>query len=211
VALDTYANLQVEVADWLNRADLTSKIPTFISLLEAYVSRKLRVRQMVTRSDANITSEYTALPSDFRALQTLQLISTDPTRPLQFATISELQNQKRLHFTTAKPVYYGIVGNTIQVVPAPDQTYGAEIVYWAALPALSVTNTTNWLLTEHPDLYLYGTLLQAAPYLVNDDRIATWGQIVGSIIEDLNVADEKASKSGNPLRARIKPYGVLSG
>jgi hypothetical protein len=208
VALDTYANLQIEVADWLNRSDLTAKIPTFIALLESYVSRKLRVRQMIVRADANVSSEYTALPSDFRALQTMSLITTNPTKPLQFLTVSELAQQKRAHVSLFTPSFYGIVGGTIQVVPTPDQTYGAEIVYWAAIPALSGTNTTNWLLTEHPDLYLYGTLLQAAPYLTNDDRLAVWGTMRDQIIEDMNVADEKASKSGNPLRARIKPYGV---
>lgn len=208
MALDTYANLQIEVADWLNRADLTAKIPTFITLFETYVSRKLRVRQMITRSDANITAEYTALPSDFRALQTLQLITTNPSKPLRFATISEMTTQRRRFNATGTPTYYSIIGSTIQVVPAPDQTYGAEIVYWAALPPLSGTTTTNWMLGEHPDLYLYGTLLQAAPYLGNDDRLAVWGTLVDRAVEDIIVADEKASKSGVPMRAAIRPYGA---
>ena len=208
MALDTYANLQVEVADWLNRADLTAKIPVFVTMFEAGLNRKLRVRQMLTRADATISSEYTALPSDFKALQNVQLTSTSPVKPLQYATNSDLLAQKRSHVTTSTPTYYGIVGSTMQVIPPPDQSYSAEILYWAAIPALATAvGGTNWLLTEHPDLYLFGTLMMAAPYLANDDRIATWAAAVNGIVEDMVVADERASKSGTPLRARIKPYG----
>jgi hypothetical protein len=205
MSLDTYANLQVEVADWLNRADLTAKIPTFITLLEAQMNRKLRVRQMMTRATATLTAEYITIPTDFRAVHNVQILDEPSTR-VEYASISEVSEFRR-SYPNQRPMRFNVDGSTFQFAPIPDSSYTVEIVYYAAIPPLATSGSgTNWLLTEHPDIYLYGTLMQAAPYLNNDDRIQIWGGALQGILEDMTVADEKATRGGGPLRARIQPY-----
>jgi hypothetical protein len=83
MALSTYAELKSSVADWLNRSDLTTAIPDFISLAEAQMERKLRTRQMISRASATISTEYSALPDDFLEVKSLKL-QTSPVTPLQF-------------------------------------------------------------------------------------------------------------------------------
>lgn len=205
MALDDYAGLQIEIGDWLNRQDLAAKIPTFIRLLESQVNRKLRTHQMMQRATADITDLYTALPDDFRALYTV-ILQTNPITPLEYATPGELSDV-RSRYSPQKPFLYSVVGSAIEVAPAPDTSYPMEITYWQQIPYLSDIAPTNWLLTEHPDVYLFGALMQAAPYLNNDDRVGVWGTALNGILEEIQISDERALKGGVPLKSRIKPYG----
>lgn len=208
MALDTYTNLKAEIALWLNRQDLDAQIPTFITLLEAQVERQLRVRQMVKRATASLTGQFISLPDDYLALHNVQL-NSNPVQQLEYVTMDYLDEVRARFNASGRPMYYSIVGDTIEVAPVPDDTYTIEIVYFAQIPRLTTgTQETNWLLSKHPDLYLYGALMNAAPYLENDDRVPTWGSALSSILEDIRVADERAtSGTGTPLKMRFKPYG----
>jgi hypothetical protein len=206
MALSTYAELKSSVADWLNRSDLTTAIPDFISLAEAQMERKLRTRQMISRASATISTEYSALPDDFLEVKSLKL-QTNPVTPLQFETIDSLDNLQQQYRSASKPRFFSIVGNQIRTVPVPDDSYTTELTYYAKLSKLSSTNTTNWLLTAASDAYLYGTLMQAAPYLKDDARIAVWSSMYISALEDLQVSDDRGASSGGALIARAKTFG----
>ena len=174
MALTTYTELKTSIGDWLNRTDLTSAIADFISLAEAQIERQLRTRQMITRANADISTEYAALPSDFLETKSFKLTSTNPVTPLIFQTIDALDDLSRTFSAASRPKYFGIVGGQIRVVPVPDATYTTELIYYAKLSKLSSTVSINWLLAASPDIYLYGSLLQAAPYLQDDARIPVW-------------------------------------
>jgi len=203
MALDTYSGLKTTIADYLNRDDLTSIIPSFITLAEAKFNRKLRVRQMVKRATSTIDTQYFAFPSDFLQAKELQL-NTNPITYLQYVT----QNQgdygsQNVYLSAGKPAYYTIIGSQIEVIPTPDTGYTGELTYYGKITALSDSSTSNWLLTYAPDLYLYGSLLEATPYLKDDERIATWGQLYANSLGDIEVADQRASVSSTPIvRAR---------
>lgn len=204
MSFDTYANFQTEVADWLNRQDLVTKIPTFIQFAEATFNRKLKTRKMITRATSTVSSEFVALPPDYNALYDVQLL-TSPVRPLTYMTPHELANNQRQN-VPATPNYYTVMGDSLELSPIPDIAYDIEIVYWANVPALTAPADSNWVLAAHPDLYLYQTLKQAAPYLQNDDRLVTWGGLADAIMEDIMISDERSVKGGVPLKMRIKPY-----
>ena len=206
MALSTYSELKSSVADWLNRSDLTTAIPDFISLAEAQMERKLRTRQMISRATATVNTEYSALPDDFLEVKSLKL-QTNPVTPLQFETIDSLDNLQVQYASAAKPRFFSVVGNQIRTVPVPDDSYTTELTYYAKLSKLSDSNTTNWLLTAASDVYLYGTLMQAAPYLKDDARIAVWSSMYISAIEDLQVSDDRGASSGGALIARAKTFG----
>jgi len=79
-------------------------------------------------------------------------------------------------------------------------------MYYAKVPTLSDSNETNWLLTHHPDIYLYGALLHSAPYLKEDERAQTWAALYTSAVERVNNASSKSTTSGSGLRLKIGSY-----
>ena len=206
MALSTYAELKASVADWLNRSDLTSSITDFVSLAEAQMERTLRTTQMINRATATINSEYSATPFDFLEARTFKL-DTNPVTPLQFESIDSLDSLLTAYSSSGKPRFFGIVGSEIRVVPLPDSNYTGELVYYAKLSKLSTANTSNWLLNKAPDVYLYGSLLQAAPYLQDDARIQVWSALYQRGIEELKLADERGATSGGVLKSRAKSFG----
>ena len=203
MALNNYTALQASVADWLNRADLTAQIPDFILLAETQLNRQLRTRDMLARQYTSATSQYLALPSDYAGIKSIQL-NTSPVTRLDYAPPESMADRLNTH-SIGKPQIYTIVNNQIELAPAPDATYELEIVYWQRLPALA-SNSTNWLLTKHPDVYLYGSLLQAAPYLRDDDRIQVWQGLQQAALNDINIDNERAERSGQPMKTRIRPF-----
>jgi hypothetical protein len=207
MALTTYTELKTSIGDWLNRTDLTSAIADFISLAEAQIERQLRTRQMITRSNADISTEYAALPGDFLETKSFKLTSTNPVTPLIFQTIDALDDLSRTLSYPSRPKYFGIVGGQIRVVSTPDTTYTTELIYYSKLSKLSSTVSTNWLLSASPDIYLYGSLLQAAPYLQDDARIPMWSNLYDRALTDLQTADDRGSTSGGAMSARARSFG----
>ena len=145
---------------------------------------------MFGRSTATITGEFSAIPSDCMYVRSLWL--SGQKIPLRFVDDPEkIVERKQLFPSEAgDPQVAALVGTEIQLWPWTGVTasYTAELTYCKRVPALSDTATTNWLLTLHPDAYLYGSLLQAAPYLKNDERLQTWGTIFTTIISDISEA-----------------------
>lgn len=203
MALDTYSGLKATIADYLNRDDLTSIVPSFITLAEAKFNRKLRMRQMIKRATATIDTQYFAYPADW--LQAKEFIlNTNPITYMEFVTDKQ-SNELRQNqiIASGKPSYYTIVGTQIEVIATPDTSYTGELTYYGKISALSDSNTSNWLLAYAPDLYLYGALIEAAPYLKDDERIGTWSTLYTNSLGDMEVADQRASVASTPIvRAR---------
>jgi hypothetical protein len=192
----TYAGLQASVADWLNRADLAAVVPDFIAMAEAQISRRLvmdgPVRPMMARDDITIAAEFVNVPSDFMGVDTIYVNGGDTASGimrLEIATPAEINDLKSFHFNQAGgPLRFALVGNQFQFWPWNGTSVTGELTYWQRLPALA-TAGGNWLLTLHPDAYLYGALLQAAPYLKDDARVAMWAELFETILSDIVAAD----------------------
>lgn len=191
MALGNYTELKDAMADWLVRSDLTDRIPDFISLAEGQFNRNIRHRSMMARADATLTASegYIALPSDYRQMITLTL-ETDPRCVLN--PMNKLDQDRRAGNQTGKPRMYYVVGDEIRFGPAPDSDYGVGILYYQDIPALSDTQTNNWLLTGFPDIYLYGSLIHSAPYLRDDNRVQLWYGFYNQALEEL----DRDSKNG---------------
>lgn len=208
MAIATYSDLKSNIADWLNRSDLTAVVPSFISLAESQFNRdeRLRTRDSQVRATATFNQQYEALPSDYLEMANLNINGVVPFGKMQFVSLNQIDNYKDAYTTAGVPKYYTIVGNQIELLPVPGQDYDAEMIYYAKIPALSDTNTTNWLLSKHPDVYLYGALIQAAPYLKDDDRVGTWSNLYERAVGDIEVADERALYAGSVIKVRTKPF-----
>ena len=203
MALANYTDLKASVADFLNRSDLTSVIPDFVTMAEADFNRSLRVREMSVRTQGQISGQYVKLPDDFLGMRNIDLM-TDPVTPLEYKNLQNLDIH-RAGDATGKPIYYSILQNSIEFAPVPDGTYTLEIVYYQKVPTLSA-NTTNWLLDNHPDAYLYGTLQHSAPYLQHDERVGLWAGKYQQIIEQITTSDEKAKFSGSTPIISFTPF-----
>lgn len=206
MGITTYAELKSAIADWLLRDDLTSVIPSFISLAEAKFNRRIRDFRMVKRATAEVDAGYSAVPADW--LQNIRFqLNTTPITTLEYVTPDQAAEERAFYVGNEKSKFFTMVGKQFQLVPAPDGTYDAELTYYAKIPALSDSVTDNWLLDVAPDVYLYGALMEAAPYLDDQEKLGTWGNLLEQAMQALQIEQDRASVGSSSLRMRAKPMG----
>ena len=202
MALDSYSNMQTSIADWLDRDDLVSKVQDFISLAEARINRTLRVRGIEDRAVTSLVpgQEYYSLPSDFLTARNIQ-INTNPIIRLVYKTPQQM-DYDHPNSASGTPSAYTIIGNELQIKPIPSTTDQLEIGYFVKLDPLSDTNETNWLTENAPDLLLYGSLIEAEAYLINDPRLGVWKAAFDLSMTEWNTSEDKARHSGSVLQIR---------
>ena len=206
MSITTYSQLKTAIADFLNRDDLAATVPTFIALAEADINRRLRHWRMEERATAEMDTQYSAVPADWVETIRFQTLGNG-TRPLELISRAEMLDRRaNARDAVGRPQFYKMSAGQFEVFPAPDQTYNAELLYFARVPALSDAAPTNWLLTAASDAYLYGALVHSAPYLQDDARSAVWASFYQSAIDALNTASDDARYSGSGLRMRIGAY-----
>ena len=204
MALSTYSELKTSIANFLNRSDLTTEIQDdFIKLTEADFNSKLRVRKMIAQSTLTIDSETEALPTGFLQVRDFYILSGSTKYPLRYMTPSQMDQVKGTS-VTGIPQAYTILGDTFRFTPKPDSTYTGYINYYKKFDALSDTNTTNFILTDHPAIYLYGSLFHAANFLggINPQQVQSWTQMYATALERLELNDREDQFSGSPLQIR---------
>ena len=208
MAITTYAELQTATANWLDRSDLTDRIPEFIELAEANFNRVIRQPDMITKNDSfSIAGRYTTLPADTLEIVRIVLDLT-PVIVLEYMTPEELSERRITLTGTGKPYYFTTIGgsaNQLEVLRSPDDTYTASIIYYTRIPALA--DGTNWLLTNHPDIYLFGTLVEAEPYLKNDERMPMWTSRLDKALSDLRLQGQRERHTASGLRMRSVALG----
>jgi hypothetical protein len=207
MAISTKAELNTAVANWLNRSDLTARIPEFTSLAEASFNRNLRTREMLVRSTASTTGQYVSLPTDYLEMLNIELTSTSPPKRLIYITSDRSDDyRERQNNETGTPDYYTIEGTSIQLLPTPSASVTVQLNYYQDIPALSglADSGNNWLLLAHPDIYLYGTLMQASPYIMDSQSAQIWDGLLSRSMQELQMSDEKSRYSGGTLNMRPK-------
>ena len=200
MAINTYSTLQTAVANWLDRDDLTDRIPEFIALAEARMNRVLRIRLMEGKYTASTVAAQRnyALPASYIQMRNFQL-NTSPITPLQYVT-PEIYDRLWGGSTGGTPQFYTIVAGEVQLGPLPASVLTMEMLFYKKISALSVTNTTEAMLTDNPDIYLYGALLEAEPFIMNDERVGLWAQGFQQSVANLQEQDNKDRHSGSALR-----------
>ena len=295
MAISTYATLQTAVANWLDRSDLTDRIPEFIDLAEARINRALRIRLMENVKVISLVGgiKRYPLPSDYLQLRSIKFTRTalasdnlasdmtdsqttavlddatpsggllaagfsstgtvligleqmdytgistntltgltrgangttaaehnsgdtavqiyptftagtisDKTRPIdtvQYVS-PEILSRTYAGNSTGVPRVYTMRAGYFLFGPVPSSVYNLEIDYYAKVAALTDSATTNDMLTNNPDVYLYGSLMEAEPFLMNDNRVGLWLQAFDKAISDIQLQDDKDSHSGTELR-----------
>lgn len=200
MALSNYGELKTAIADFLNRDDLTTVIPTFVALAESQIARDLRHWRQESRVSTTLNERFENLPTDW--LEGIHMYLSDGAI-IEYASIAEIGRQKAISNDIAgKPRLFTLNSGQIEFFPAPDEDYDLTMVYYARIPTMSADADANWLMTYYPDVYLYGSLLQSAPYLAEDARIAVWAQLYSAAVKNLGDDSTKARASGGPLVMR---------
>lgn len=195
MSLDTYANLQLAMTSWLGQSLNSAVYPDMISLFEAAANRRLRVRQQETTAAITMSAGAGSLPSDYlmwRHVKWPGSVAVD----LDYAEPSWLTNMYPTG-ATGTPAFFTIEGSTITVRPSDDTSL--TLYYFQKIPVLSVSNTANWLLTAHPDAYLFGALCEAEMYGVNDERAPIWKARRDAAFDEIEKLSNK-TRGGGAMR-----------
>ena len=206
MAISTYTELKASIANFLNRDDLTATIPDFISLAESSINNEIRHWRMETRAETTLDGQFTGIPSDW--LSTIRFhLTGNGTSSLEFMSLATIQNSRAARNDSAgTPTNYSLNSGQFELMPTPDGEQSAILMYYAKIPTLSDSNETNWLLTNYPDIYLYGALLHSAPYLKEDERAQTWAALYTAAVVRVNNASSRSTASGSGLRLKIGSY-----
>jgi hypothetical protein len=211
MTITSYSTLVTAVTEWLAReedATLVARIPTFIQLAEAKINRELFVRQMENRATTSVDTgstepEFISLPDDFQSMRRVRLSGVTGKPRLHYRTQTQMDDfREGIANVAGQPCYFTIFGTEMELCPTPDTDYEIEMVYRQNIPALTSDNTTNWLIELAPDLYLYGALLESAPYIKEDGRTQTWGNAFSSTLATLNNLGLTSTFNAGPLEVR---------
>ena len=223
-AITTRDELIAVVASTLNRTDLTSDIPGWISLCEqrhrgAVENGGVRIREMLTRDTSQITSRYLDLPTDFIEMKRLRVQATttaDPW-PVTQVTPDEITGYRQKAarsqaiFTWSRarpanlPLFYSVQDQIeFDVDPSDfdDDLPYAEFLFYDGAKVLPLSDSvaSNAILARASGLYLYGTLVHSAPFLMDDARIETWEAAYQALVAGVNAVDRKR---GGQIASRV--------
>ena len=201
-AFTSYDNLKTNIADYLARQDLTDKIPMFVALAEKRLNRDLRLRQTLQQSTYNLTTGFQVpTPSDFLEMKDIH-IDANPIVNLNFKTVSQFYRLSNVS-GNGVPVNYTLVSNNFVLAPRPTGSSTINMTYYKIPNILSETNQSNEYLDVCPDLLLYASLVESAPFLMNDERLTTWEALYTRGLTSITKSDEQSEFPAQPLAVQI--------
>ena len=204
MSLTTYTGLKQSLLDWGKNASLTSYLDDFITLAEARIARDIRIKSQVqsTTLSTSIVSPYaTALPSDWLETENVTLTADIPYN-LQALTPEQMDAKWPAGLSTGIPRFWTVVGTNMYFGPTPDQVYSITLQYYQRFPGI-VANATNWLLTNHPNIYLSACLYELNKYTKDQEAMNLWLNEYMADKDKLIQQDDTALRSGSALRVRV--------
>lgn len=195
MTIATFTELSTEIGEWLDRDDLTPRIPTFIRLVESRLNRLLEDPEMEVSASLTSSGGSITLPDDYGEMVSIGT----PYQRLTQATPADFASFNNV---SAPPRWYSITEGEIQF--APNAAASITLIYRRRIPGLTSTNPTNWLLTLAPDAYLYGALMQASAFLVEDSRAANWKTLFEEAIAELRADAQKRRWGSGPIAPRTR-------
>jgi hypothetical protein len=204
MALSSYSGLKTSIANWLNRSDLTSEIEDFIVLAEKDFNSKLRIRQMISSDNSfSINAEKVDLPTGFLQVRDFFIVNGGTKYSLQYITPAQM-DQIKGSSTSGQPSTYTIIGDKFRFAPTPASTYTGTLNFYKEFDPLSDSNTTNYILSNHPAIYLYGSLYHSANFLggVEPRQVQQWQQMYATALERLERNDREDQYGNAPLQQR---------
>lgn len=199
--ITSYATLQTSIASFLHRTDMTDIIKELIADAETRIANELRIRAMEAAFSEAISAGSVALPAGFLEWKFLY-VDDDAAQKLTRKDPEWIYTNYPERTGSGKPVFFAREGENLIFGPYPNSTYTVKGRYYKKLDALSDSNTTNWFITNAPDLLRYGALCEAAPYMADDQRIPIWEGKYQMAKKRIQKTERDESFSGSVLSAR---------
>lgn len=199
VGIVDYASLQTSLTAMLTHTLFVANYPLMIQLFESEANRRLRVRQQETSTTLTTVNGDTTLPSDYLGHRRVTWLGSQSI-DLEYVEPSFLLASYPTS-PTGVPQIFTIEGSTMHIRPVDDTASVIGFNYFAKIPALGTLapldgTQTNWLLTAHPDLYLFGTMIEAELFAVNDERAPLWKARRDEIFDEIILLSNKSRGVG---------------
>ena len=194
-----YAELQANVIAYLHNTSITSRVPTFIAIAEALLFRELDIKELQVSTVLTTTGEYADLPVDFGSLSKISVDSGGVVTALDYYTAPDVYVSP-----INTPAHYTFEQGRLRIIGAGTGQQ-ATLLYTPRIEPLSDTNTTNWLLDNAPDLYLYASALEGAKYVRDDQQAANLGALVPTLLEAVKrYAQRKGQPTTGSLQIKVR-------
>lgn len=204
MAITNYATLQAAIADYMVRdgdEQFASAIPMLIQNAEQFFHRTISHRRMETSTTLSTTVGVptVAMPTDLLGVRSLRITDglSGAMEQSDLGTISAFGP------SPGRPVFYTVSGSNFRFGPTPDGQYEIECLYQQKIPALSTENPTNWLLAEHPDLYLWASLIEGQVYIASDTRLPVFAEKLKLAMESLDTSNRRATWQAGSIQVRL--------
>jgi len=198
MSLDTYDNLKLEIIDWSHRDDLDLKLGTFIQQTETAMFQNpdevLNVRSAELRATASTSGRFLALPDSFLEMRRIRIDTDSGFLPLTYRTPEQLTSIDG----PARPRFFTVTSQ-IEFDTVPDEDYTVEIQYLAEFAPLSSSNQTNSVLTNNPNIYLFGALSFAFTISNDTENQVKYFQLFLDAIKGANKKDRKGRYGPRPV------------
>lgn len=207
MSITDYAGLKSSIVDWVNRPNLDIVTGDLIQLAEAELNRELTTRQMDATVTFSLQAGSQALPADF--LAHISLTEPDSRAGREIVFVAEdyfdgLEDEDR-----GGPRVFTIVGDDLLFKPSfesADEPVDVKLRYRQALPALSDTNPSNWLLSKFPDAYLFAALAEASDYIADEARLGRYIARRDRAVQMINQLDINKITG----RRRVRPSSAVA-
>jgi hypothetical protein len=193
-AVMTYTSLAADIESYLERTDTAtvSKIPTFIMLAEQVIASQIKFLGNLTVNESTLVQGDPVIAKPARWHKTVSMnVTVDGVKSPVFLRKYEYLREYWPEATNEDiPLYYADYDYTHWLIaPTPADAYTFEVLYYERVQPLDVSNQTNWFTEYAPQALLYGSLLQAMPFLKNDERMPMWRAEYDLIINTLKTED----------------------
>jgi hypothetical protein len=190
----TYDSLTENIQSYLERTDTATldKIPLFIMLAEQVIASEIKFLGNLTVNTSTMTIGQFVIdkPARWHKTVSMNVIVSGERQPILLRKYEYLREYWPDQTQTSVPLYYADYDYTHWLIaPTPAAAYSFEVLYYERNQPLDSTNQTNWFTIYAPQALLYGSLLQAMPFLKNDDRIPMWQAQYQAIMQVLKTED----------------------
>ena len=203
MALTNYGELKTAVANWLDRSDLTAKIPDFIGLAEDRIGtdERIRIRAMETAADITIDAQTESLPTGFLRSRRIFISGNAREHALEYMSPTNFYDSHG-GSETGRPLFFTVEGDNYVFVPTPDTNYTGKQLFYKKFTTLASDSDTNWILQNARGLLLYGALMEAAIYLEDDASLSKWATLYDQTADAVMSSDRKDRFPAGPLVSR---------
>ena len=199
-----FTAFQASIATWIDwTGSTTTQINDLIKVGENTVYKRLRVRQMETALSSTVASDGTVtVPTDYVQMKHARF-DTAPVKTLKRTNPEQIYEYYSDRSVTENQQYFARDGSSFIFGPAGSAGDLMKGIYYARPASIAENSTINSVFSAHPEVFLFGVLSEAEPFIGSDDRVALWQAKFEHLLQVANNEDKSEGSSGSRLAPRL--------